>query len=144
MFKFLVYLFLIIFIVVINTTIRTSTILTKSPYILFVIDLVIYCFLLNNEYIINIINFLEPLEIFWLNYSMYENQVKFYLIYNLNFLIDYVIFICQVFFIVIITIWARAAGPRFRLDQLASLTWKKLFIYLSLFLIFLLIIIILG
>lgn len=54
----------------------------------------------------------------------------------------YTIYIIQALFIAIITIWSRAAGPRFRLDQLLSLTWKDLFIYLSLnFVVFLVILI---
>jgi hypothetical protein len=46
-------------------------------------------------------------------------------------------FLLQVFGCVVISIWARAAGPRFRVDQLSNLTWKNLLIYLSLLLIFL-------
>jgi hypothetical protein len=46
-------------------------------------------------------------------------------------------FLIQVFGCVVISIWARAAGPRFRVDQLSNLTWKNLLIYLSLLLIFL-------
>lgn len=56
---------------------------------------------------------------------------------------DYFLFLFQVFFLVIIAIWARAAGPRFRLDQILNMTWKDIFIYLSLFLFFLMFIIIL-
>lgn len=57
-----------------------------------------------------------------------------------NIILSYLNFVTQVFFVVIITIWTRAAGPRFRLDQLVNITWKDIFLYLSLFLFTLIII----
>jgi NADH:ubiquinone oxidoreductase subunit H len=78
-------------------------------------------------------------------YILDEIKINFFtpsnLIWNMDIVFNYLVFISQVLFIVIITIWTRAAGPRFRLDQLLSLTWKDLFIYLSLFLVFILILI---
>jgi hypothetical protein len=46
----------------------------------------------------------------------------------------------QTLFSVILMIWARAAGPRFRLDQIFTMTWKDYFITLSLITIFLILI----
>jgi len=42
-------------------------------------------------------------------------------------------FVLQMLFLVIISIWARAAGPRARLDQLFTMTWKDMFIKACLF-----------
>ena len=50
--------------------------------------------------------------------------------FQLQTVMGYLLFLSQVFFLVIIAIWARAAGPRFRLDQMLSMTWKDIFIYL--------------
>lgn len=38
----------------------------------------------------------------------------------------------QILFILILSIWARASGPRFRPDQTLNLTWKDLLVTLSL------------
>lgn len=46
----------------------------------------------------------------------------------------------QTLFSVILMIWARAAGPRFRLDQIFTMTWKDYFITLSLITIFLILV----
>ena len=40
-------------------------------------------------------------------------------------------FLFQVFFLTILAIWARAAGPRFRIDQILSTTWKDMFIFIN-------------
>ena len=42
-------------------------------------------------------------------------------------------FVLQMLFLVVISIWARAAGPRARLDQLFTMTWKDMFIKACLF-----------
>lgn len=45
-------------------------------------------------------------------------------------------FVLQMLFLVVISIWARAAGPRARLDQLFTMTWKDMFIKACLFAFF--------
>jgi len=45
-------------------------------------------------------------------------------------------FVLQMLFLVVISIWARAAGPRARLDQLFTMTWKDMFIKACLFSLF--------
>ena len=47
------------------------------------------------------------------------------------------IFFCQIFFCLCLTVWARAAGPRLRIDQISALTWKEFLIILSGYLLFL-------
>jgi NADH:ubiquinone oxidoreductase subunit H len=42
-------------------------------------------------------------------------------------------------FILILTIWTRASGPRTRIDQLNSYTWKKAFIHLLIIIVFIII-----
>lgn len=107
-----------------------------------------YIFNIHSDYLIEIVSYLFNLPIFHIQLKIFNLLFflqSFYntLTYDINYIINYLIFISQVLFIVIITIWTRAAGPRFRLDQLLSLTWKDLFIYLSLFLVFILFIVVL-
>ena len=75
------------------------------------------------------------------NLCCYYQQSNNFLLY---YIIGYLTFVAQITFIVAITIWSRAAGPRFRLDQLLTITWKDIFIYLSLFLLFVLFIVIIA
>ena len=45
------------------------------------------------------------------------------------------IFLFQMWFIIILTVWMRAAGPRFRLDQLSNLSWLDIIIYISAYIV---------
>jgi hypothetical protein len=74
---------------------------------------------------------------FIFNYYFTLNLINNWLVIELSTISNHLTFLIQVFFLVVISIWARAAGPRFRVDQLSNLTWKNLLIYLSLLLIFL-------
>lgn len=42
-----------------------------------------------------------------------------------------IFFFSQVFFLVCLSVWARAAGPRFRVDQIFTITWKEFVIILA-------------
>lgn len=51
-----------------------------------------------------------------------------------------IFFVLQTMFLVIISVWARAVGPRMRMDQLSQLVWKDFVPSLTLILIVILII----
>ena len=51
----------------------------------------------------------------------------------------YSTFILQVLFIILVSIWSRAAGPRMRPDQLSDITWKEFFVLISSFILLVLI-----
>lgn len=88
-----------------------------------------------------------------INYSLYLNYMIFFL--NLKHAIIFVCFNCiplfftylsiiliQIF-LLILTIWTRACGPRVRIDQILTLTWKEFLIYLFILMIFIIFIYIL-
>jgi|688.fasta_scaffold01794_17 NADH:ubiquinone oxidoreductase subunit H len=51
-----------------------------------------------------------------------------------------IFFVLQTIFLVIMSVWARAVGPRMRMDQLSQLVWKDFVPSLTLILIVILII----
>lgn len=51
-----------------------------------------------------------------------------------------IFFVLQTMFLVIITVWARAVGPRMRMDQLSQFVWKDFVPSLTLILLVVLII----
>lgn len=51
-----------------------------------------------------------------------------------------IFFVLQTIFLVIISVWARAVGPRVRMDQLSQLVWKDFVPSLTLILVVILII----
>lgn len=51
-----------------------------------------------------------------------------------------IFFVLQTMFLVIITVWARAVGPRMRMDQLSQFVWKDFVPSLTLILLTILII----
>lgn len=51
-----------------------------------------------------------------------------------------IFFVLQTIFLVIISVWARAVGPRMRMDQLSQFVWKDFVPSLTLILILILII----
>lgn len=51
-----------------------------------------------------------------------------------------IFFVLQTMFLVIISVWARAVGPRMRMDQLSQLVWKDFVPSLTLILVVILII----
>lgn len=53
-----------------------------------------------------------------------------------------IFFVLQTIFLVIISVWARAVGPRMRMDQLSQFVWKDFVPSLTLILIVILIIMI--
>lgn len=75
-----------------------------------------YCLV---NFVKNILNYIEL--------GIYESGH----IFVLNTLLDlFFFFLFQMFFFVFCSVWGRASGPRTRLDQLSSLTWKDLVVYL--------------
>jgi len=99
------------------------------------------------NYFSNIITFVTPLALI---YFSYLNDYWWYIlelslstssiVSKWTFLPASVTLLFQTLFSVILMIWARAAGPRFRLDQIFTLTWKDYFVTLSLMTIFLIVI----
>lgn len=70
----------------------------------------------------------------YLNIKIYKNLIIFF---NTSFLkyIEYISIITLQLFLLFLSIWTRACGPRVRLDQLSNLTWKELLITLIVILI---------
>lgn len=70
---------------------------------------------------------------------LYENSVLTEEVLTVKCLIQEPLFntVMQTFFIIVMSSWSRAAGPRARVDFLSDLTWKKILflIVLSLLLI---------
>lgn len=53
-----------------------------------------------------------------------------------SFISNGLIFILQANFFIILSVWARAAGPRYRIDQILHFTWKDYFLILNFILVF--------
>jgi hypothetical protein len=88
----------------------------------------------------NVLNFLRTLN--FINNDLYYNYVifinslmilfKLKFFFYINNLYIYITLIYIQIFLLILSIWTRACGPRVRIDQLSYLTWKEFLINLFL------------
>ena len=102
---------------------------------------------------LEIYNIISDSKIFWYIYEKYfffvqNRSYRYYTrilwkpslnisdhIFNVQ-----IFFVLQTMFLVIITVWARAVGPRMRMDQLSQFVWKDFVPSLTLILLTILII----
>ena len=102
----------------------------------------IFLLIINNYIYINTNILLHNIDIIFFfknftNFIINNTNLFFEINNNIKFLIFITMFS---FFILSITIWARASGPRFRLDQLNYYTWFEVLICIFLIIIVIVII----
>lgn len=85
--------------------------------------------------ILNKLNFLENLV--YLKYLCFLNNIFLNLLVYNNSIYIYISIIFIQLFLLTLTIWTRACGPRVRIDQISYLTWKEFLINLFFIIIFL-------
>lgn len=79
---------------------------------------------------------------FFVYLYFYFKNLNTYSVFTLDFLNSLcfydITFILGVLFISILTVWVRAVGPRFRLDQISKSVWKEILIFILLVVIIIL------
>ena len=77
------------------------------------------------------LEYIEKLKLEWEMKVIEEIKLQCNTSSTQNLVFNALYFIFQTFFFIILMVWARAAGPRLKIDQLTKLSWKDYFLTLS-------------